>query len=342
MKSILLACSLLASTTLATAMPAVAGRAERQPVADTLITLTEAELQQAVERVAKARLEAERQQLSPVAPASQEQQLLPSSGLTAENLRLIKLQMLLQALGLTPGLAPQQVGTHVQAPVYQPYYAAPQVQTQQAPRLDRLEQLMLLLLQQRQNDREAIVLNSRPSSSRGTTMPAPTPVQQTNDSLLRVLQQELIALRASQPQPQTITQPQVVIQQMPQPQQQPTPEVRTEVRTDTVLRTIGFKRQVFFAVGQSKLLPEARLTLNEAYRLMSEDPALQLILTGYASPEGNARRNAQLASERSQSVLDYLIACGISPERLQSVSGGVDRQSGLRGVARRVDLELRK
>lgn len=335
MKSILLACSLLTSATLATAMPAVTGAGVSQQAADTLITLTEAELQQAVERVAKARLEAERQQ---VAPVTQEYQLL-QSGLTAENLRLIKLQMLLQALGLTPGLAPQQVGNHVQAPTLVPY-GMPQAlgqQSQQNPRLDRLEQLMLLLLQQRQNDRDPVTLSSRTS---GTKAVATTPAQQSNDSLLRVLQQELIALRASQPQ--QVSQPQVVIQQVPQLQQQLAAEVRTELRTDTVLRTIGFKRQVFFAVGQSKLLPEARLTLNEAYRLLSEDPALQLVLTGYASPEGNAKRNAQLAQERSQAVLGYLIACGVSADRLQVVSGGVDHQTDLRGVARRVDLELRK
>lgn len=328
MKSILLACSFLASATFASAAPARATVAERQPAADTLITLTETELREAVERVAKARLEAER-----VATPVVQDQLLLSSGLTAENLRLIKLQMLLQALGLTPGLAPQQVGTQLQAPALQLYAPAPAQARQVDPRIDRLEQLMLLLLQRRQQERDALVLPGR-SSQKGLQQQL-TPAESSSDSLLRILQQELQSLRGVQPQ--------VIVQQAPQPVvQQLAPEVRTELRTDTVLRTVGFKRQVFFAVGQSKLLPEARLTLNEAYRLLEADPALQLVLTGYASPEGNAQRNAQLSRQRSQAVLDYLLSCGISADRLQVVAGGVDHQADLRGVARRVDLELRK
>ena len=131
----------------------------------------------------------------------------------------------------------------------------------------------------------------------------------------------------------------MIIQQIPQDQPQ---QLAPEVRTDTIVRSIGFKRQVFFAVGQSKLLPEARLTLNEVYRYLSEDPSLQLFLTGYASPEGNAQLNARLSQARSQAVLDYLTSCGISADRLQVVVGGVDHQSDLHSVARRVDIELRK
>ena len=201
---------------------------------------------------------------------------------------------------------------------------------------------MMLLVQQRQAERDAIVLPGKTGRSttparRNHLQPQQVVAQNTSDSLLKEIQSELIALRAQQPQ-QT-QQPQVIIQQIPQAQPQ---QLAPEVRTDTVVRSIGFKRQVFFAVGQSKLLPEARLTLNEVYRILSEDPSLQLFLTGYASPEGNAQLNARLSQARSQAVLDYLTACGISADRLQVVAGGVDHQSDLHSVARRVDIELRK
>ena len=308
--------------------------------ADTLITLTEGELAEAVQRVAAARLAAER---SAVTLQSQQQTTHLNSGISAEMLRIIKLQMLLQTLGLTPGQAPQ-IGaqTSVQHS-YLPYPLPQQAQTPlRDPRVDRLEQLMMLLVQQRQAERNAIVLpgktgRSTTPASRNNLQPQQVVAQNTSDSLLKVIQSELIALRAQQPQ-QT-QQPQVIIQQIPQAQPQ---QLAPEVRTDTVLRSIGFKRQVFFAVGQSKLLPEARLTLNEVYRYLSEDPSLQLFLTGYASPEGNAQLNARLSQARSQAVLDYLTSCGISADRLQVVVGGVDHQSDLHSVARRVDIELRK
>lgn len=340
MKSILLASALFSVATLASAQRVEAGQGQPMSSADTLISLTEGELAEAIQRVAAARLATER---STVTLQSQQQTTHLNSGISAEMLRIIKLQMLLQALGLIPGQAPQ-VGA--QTSVQHSYLPYPLPQQAQAPlrdpRVDRLEQLMMLLVQQRQAERDAIVLPGKTGRSttparRNNLQPQQVVAQNTSDSLLKEIQSELIALRAQQPQ-QT-QQPQVIIQQIPQAQPQ---QLAPEVRTDTVVRSIGFKRQVFFAVGQSKLLPEARLTLNEVYRILSEDPSLQLFLTGYASPEGNAQLNARLSQARSQAVLDYLTSCGISADRLQVVAGGVDHQSDLHSVARRVDIELRK
>lgn len=346
MKSLLLALSLFSVSSVALAQSA--GQSVSQPLtaADTLITLSEEDLMRAVRAVAEARIAAE----------SQQQTKQTAYGLTAEDLRLVKLQMLLSALGLG-GVAP------VQQPMpYAPagsvnYTYAPHTATQAQPqgsnsRLDRLEQLMLLLLQRRDSDRDAIVLPARSKGQKQTIIQQPVVDNSSSDSLLRELQQELAALRAAQ-QAQPAQQPQVIIQQpAPTVIQQPAPTViqqplqpevqtKTEVRTDTVVVSY-FKRQVFFAVGKSDLLPEARLALNEVYRVLAGDPDMKLYLTGYASPEGNALVNERLSQRRSQAVLDYLIACGISPDRLISIAGGVDRNTDLKSSARRVDIELKK
>lgn len=346
MKSLLLALSLFSVSSVALAQSA--GQSVSQPLtaADTLITLSEEDLMRAVRAVAEARIASE----------SQQQTKQTTYGLTAEDLRLVKLQMLLSALGLG-GVAP------VQQPMpYAPagsvnYTYAPHTATQAQPqgsnsRLDRLEQLMLLLLQRRDSDRDAIVLPARSKGQKQTIIQQPVVDNSSSDSLLRELQQELVALRATQ-QAQPAQQPQVIIQQpAPTVIQQPAPTViqqplqpevqtKTEVRTDTVVVSY-FKRQVFFAVGKSDLLPEARLALNEVYRVLAGDPDMKLYLTGYASPEGNALVNERLSQRRSQAVLDYLIACGISPDRLISIAGGVDRNTDLKSSARRVDIELKK
>lgn len=346
MKSLLLALSLFSVSSVALAQSA--GQRVSQPLtaADTLITLSEEDLMRAVRAVAEARIASE----------SQQQTKQTAYGLTAEDLRLVKLQMLLSALGLG-GVAP------VQQPMpYAPagsvnYTYAPHTATQAQPqgsnsRLDRLEQLMLLLLQRRESDRDAIVLPARSKGQKQTIIQQPVVDNSLSDSLLRELQQELAALRAAQ-QAQPAQQPQVIIQQpAPTVIQQPAPTViqqplqpevqtKTEVRTDTVVVSY-FKRQVFFAVGKSDLLPEARLALNEVYRVLAGDPDMKLYLTGYASPEGNALVNERLSQRRSQAVLDYLIACGISPDRLISIAGGVDRNTDLKSSARRVDIELKK
>ena len=353
MKSLLLALSLFSVSSVALAQSA--GQSVSQPLtaADTLITLSEEDLMRAVRAVAEARIAAE----------SQQQTKQTAYGLTAEDLRLVKLQMLLSALGLG-GVAPQQPMPYAPAGSVN-YTYAPHTATQAQPqvsnsRLDRLEQLMLLLLQRRDSDRDAIVLPARSKGQRQTIIRQPVVDNSSSDSLLRKLQQELVALRAAQ-QAQPAQQPQVIIQQpaptviqQPAPTviQQPAPTViqqplqpevqtKTEVRTDTVVVSY-FKRQVFFAVGKSDLLPEARLALNEVYRVLAGDPDMKLYLTGYASPEGNALVNERLSQRRSQAVLDYLIACGISPDRLISIAGGVDRNTDLKSSARRVDIELKK
>lgn len=346
MKSLLLALSLFSVSSVALAQST--GQSVSQPLtaADTLITLSEEDLMRAVRAVAEARIAAE----------SQQQTKQTTYGFTAEDLRLVKLQMLLSALGLG-GVAP------VQQPMpYAPagsvnYTYAPHTATQAQPqgsnsRLDRLEQLMLLLLQRRDSDRDAIVLPARSKGQKQTIIQQPVVDNSSSDSLLRELQQELVALRAAQ-QAQPAQQPQVIIQQpAPTVIQQPAPTViqqplqpevqtKTEVRTDTVVVSY-FKRQVFFAVGKSDLLPEARLALNEVYRVLAGDPDMKLYLTGYASPEGNALVNERLSQRRSQAVLDYLTACGISADRLISIAGGVDRNTDLKSSARRVDIELKK
>lgn len=346
MKSLLLALSLFSVSSVALAQSA--GQSVSQPLtaADTLITLSEEDLMRAVRAVAEARIASE----------SQQQTKQTAYGLTAEDLRLVKLQMLLSALGLG-GVAPvQQPMPYAPAGSVNYTYApqaAPQVQPQVSnSRLDRLEQLMLLLLQRRDSDRDAIVLPARSKGQKQTIIQQPVVDNSSSDSLLRELQQELVALRAAQ-QAQPTQQPQVIIQQpAPTVIQQPAPTViqqplqpevqtKTEVRTDTVVVSY-FKRQVFFAVGKSDLLPEARLALNEVYRVLAGDPDMKLYLTGYASPEGNALVNERLSQRRSQAVLDYLIACGVSPDRLISIAGGVDRNTDLKSSARRVDIELKK
>lgn len=346
MKSLLLALSLFSVSSVALAQSA--GKSVSQPLtaADTLITLSEEDLMRAVRAVAEARIASE----------SQQQTKQATYGLTAEDLRLVKLQMLLSALGLG-GVAPvQQPMPYAPAGSVNYTYApqaAPQVQPQVSnSRLDRLEQLMLLLLQRRDSDRDAIVLPARSKGQKQTIIRQPVVDNSSSDSLLRELQQELVALRAAQ-QAQAAQQPQVIIQQpAPTVIQQPAPTViqqplqpevqtKTEVRTDTVVVSY-FKRQVFFAVGKSDLLPEARLALNEVYRVLAGDPDMKLYLTGYASPEGNALVNERLSQRRSKAVLDYLIACGVSPDRLISIAGGVDRNTDLKSSARRVDIELKK
>ena len=349
MKSLLLALSLFSVSSVALAQSTAKSASKPTLATDTLLTLSKEDLMRAVRSVAEARLAAEGYQTS--------------AGLSARELRLAKLQMLLNALGLGDQLAAPATShapvSQDQSRSYQAPHPAQRVQPQQGSgRIDRLEQLMLLLLQRREAERVALALPAR--SAKGEKV-APTPAPgaelqpaaattASSDSLLRAIQEELVALRAAQAQqpqqPQQVEQPQlqlqpaqvIVEQPAPAPVSMPQPVVETRI----VPVVSHFKRQVFFALGKSELLPEARLALNEVYRILSTDAEMKLYLTGYSSPDGNAAQNERLSRLRSQAVLDYLTACGISADRLISVAGGVDRNTDLMSSARRVDIELKK
>ena len=339
MKSLLLTLSLTALCSVASAQSTAQKASRTLTPADTLITLSEKDLMRAVRSVAEARLRSAEQPTKP-----------QDAALSADDLRVLKLQMLLSALGLGAA-APSPAPVHTPAGNSLSYTYAPQRTTagesaQRDARLERLEQLMLLLLQRREAGREPIVL-SLPSASQHAAPAA----NSSSDSLLRVLQQEVIALRAMQQTDSTqsvaVMPEQPVSVAVPEPPAsdpqpiEPLPQPQTVVRTDTVVVS-HFKRQVFFAVGKSELLPEARLALNEVYRILSTDAEMKLYLTGYSSPDGNAAQNERLSRLRSQAVLDYLTACGISADRLISVAGGIDRNTDLMSSARRVDIELKK
>jgi len=389
-RSLLIALSLLATAHIgsaqSTAQSPVRGA---QTAPDTLITLTEDELVAGLRAIAEAYRTKETPQRQ--------------SELTAEQLRLLKFQMLLNALGL--GALPQ--GPAFVHPQVQPIHPQPTAHPQHNPqrypqypeayyyrqyepqsrttlsqgseatdaRLDRLEQILLLLLQSRSNDSRTTttVLPSRSSRS-GRTVERTTIVQgQRNDSLLCRLQQELASLRAS------ITEAQAMAQQTPaqpqqppaQPQQTPaeavnalppiTPTITVTpltpltpaqpiVRTDTIVEIVEQPEnpnmlerwQVFFGVGQSKLSAESQQTLDRAIQALNYRTTTKVTLTGYASPEGNADRNDLLSLRRSRAVRTYLLNHGITPDRIESVAGGVDHQADERVSARRVDVVLRE
>ena len=382
-RSLLIALSLLATAHIGSAQSTAQSPVRGvQTAPDTLITLTEDELVAGLRAIAEAYRTKETPQRQ--------------SELTAEQLRLLKFQMLLNALGL--GALPQ--GTAFVHPQVQPIHPQPTAHPQHNPqrypqypeayyyrqyepqsrttlsqgseatdaRLDRLEQILLLLLQSRSNDSRTTttVLPSRSSKS-GRTIERTTVVQgQRNDSLLYRLQQELASLRAS------ITEAQAMAQQTPaQPQQTPAEAVKALppitpvtpvtpltpltpaqpiVRTDTIVEIVEQPEnpnmlqrwQVFFGVGQSKLSAESQQTLDRAIQALNYRTTTKVTVTGYASPEGNADRNDLLSLRRSRAVRTYLLNHGITPDRIESVAGGVDHQAEERVSARRVDLVLRE
>jgi len=82
--------------------------------------------------------------------------------------------------------------------------------------------------------------------------------------------------------------------------------------------------RVYFAVDQSVLTDEARLILNgQADWLAGND--FNVIIEGHADEQGTREYNLALGARRASAVMDHLIAQGVAPARLRTVSYGKER-----------------
>ena len=87
--------------------------------------------------------------------------------------------------------------------------------------------------------------------------------------------------------------------------------------------------RVFFALDQSGLSEAARATLREQAAWLRENPEFEAVIEGHADERGTREYNLALGAARANSARDYLIAQGVAPERLRTVSFGKERPVAL-------------
>ncbi len=83
--------------------------------------------------------------------------------------------------------------------------------------------------------------------------------------------------------------------------------------------------RVFFGYDRYDLSAEARSTLDRQARLLTAQRPINVIVEGHCDERGTREYNLALGERRSNAVRDYLIALGISPSRIRSVSYGDER-----------------
>ena len=83
--------------------------------------------------------------------------------------------------------------------------------------------------------------------------------------------------------------------------------------------------RVFFGLDQHDLSPEARATLDQQAAFLNQQSALAIVLEGHADERGTREHNLALGDRRANSVRDYLIALGVNPGRIRTVSYGEER-----------------
>lgn len=90
-------------------------------------------------------------------------------------------------------------------------------------------------------------------------------------------------------------------------------------------RLVEIGDRVFFGLDQHDLSPEARATLDQQAAFLNQQAALAIVLEGHADERGTREHNLALGDRRANSVRDYLIALGVNPNRIRTVSYGEER-----------------
>jgi peptidoglycan-associated lipoprotein len=90
---------------------------------------------------------------------------------------------------------------------------------------------------------------------------------------------------------------------------------------------------IFYDYDKATLRPESKEALDEMVKMLNDNPNITIELGSHTDRKGSEAYNEGLAQRRAQSVVDYLIAGGIAPERLEAKGYG-------KNVPKTVDKKL--
>jgi peptidoglycan-associated lipoprotein len=83
--------------------------------------------------------------------------------------------------------------------------------------------------------------------------------------------------------------------------------------------------RVFFAFDSSKLTPEDQATLDRQAQWLERYPQVRVQIAGNTDDRGTEEYNLALGQRRANAARDYLVARGVSPARITTISYGKDR-----------------
>ena len=87
--------------------------------------------------------------------------------------------------------------------------------------------------------------------------------------------------------------------------------------------------RVFFGFDKYDLSGEARRTLELQSAWLKKYPQYKVVVEGHADERGTREYNLALGERRANSVKDYLVALGIDPSRVETISYGKERPVAL-------------
>jgi peptidoglycan-associated lipoprotein len=87
--------------------------------------------------------------------------------------------------------------------------------------------------------------------------------------------------------------------------------------------------RVFYALNQSSLSPDAQATLDKQSQWLGRYPQDNVQIAGNCDERGTEEYNLALGQRRANAARDYLVARGVSANRVTTISYGKDRPTAL-------------
>jgi len=87
--------------------------------------------------------------------------------------------------------------------------------------------------------------------------------------------------------------------------------------------------RVFFDTDRSNIRGDQRPVLERQASWMGQHPQVQVMVEGHADERGTREYNLALGQRRANAARDVLVAGGVAPSRIQTISFGKDRPAAL-------------
>ncbi len=91
-------------------------------------------------------------------------------------------------------------------------------------------------------------------------------------------------------------------------------------------------KTVYFPFDSSDIQPETRRALDGNVEVLKQNPRVSIMVEGHCDERGTVEYNLALGQRRADSVRRYLIAAGIAPERVFTLSYGKEKPVDPRSV----------
>lgn len=94
---------------------------------------------------------------------------------------------------------------------------------------------------------------------------------------------------------------------------------------EAVQQLVGNFSKVFFEFDSAAITEEGQAALRENAEIMSGATDVKVEIQGHADERGTTDYNLTLGQQRADAVMKYLVAHGVAPSRLSTISYGEER-----------------